>query len=171
MVKPQPEEVVERVAALVASTWPTTEDERRAWFSSFGMPKDGQVVTENSQRKQYTAPRAADWPQTGWHTHRDQFVGVHWFLWTDEDDAATRAAADRLRSLLQAQWPTVEELPGPDGGFTALWQPGISQVDLYFHAHRDAPRPDAAPSTVQLHVDHRARAADEELDASAGMLE
>lgn len=174
MVRPQPEEVLQRVAGMVVSAWPTTEDERRAWFASFGMPTDGQLVTENSElnsrSRQYFALRSADWPQTGWHTHRDRFVGVSWFLWAHEDDNATRTAAERLRALFGERWPTVEESPGPAGGFTAFWAPGTSQVDLYYHAPRDDPRPGLAPSVVQLHVDHRARVGEEELDAVIGSV-
>ncbi|MFT3888378.1 MAG: hypothetical protein QM713_09495 [Arachnia sp.] len=169
MVKPQPEEVFARVAGMVASTWPTTEDERRAWFLSFGMPTDGRMVAEESEStsRVYEATQDADWPRTGWHVHRDQFVGVHWFLWADEDDDATRAAAEQLRSLFDARWSAVDELSGPAGEFTALWEPDASQIDLYYHARRDDIRPGLGPSVVQLHVGHRARLEDEEREAVA----
>lgn len=172
MVGPEPALVVERVAAMVATDWPTTDEDRRAWFASFGIPVEGRMVTEPerllSRGRQYFSPPAADWPATGWHVHRDRFVGVSWFLWAQEDEDATRAAAESLRALFSAHWPAVDQHSDRVAGFTTLWEPGDCQVDFYFHAPRDHPRAGTVPGAVQLHIDHRGRAAELELEALIG---
>ncbi|MEZ5089645.1 MAG: hypothetical protein R2719_07895 [Micropruina sp.] len=61
-------------------------------------------------------------------------VGVHWFLWAGEDEDEIRAAAESLRTRLSARWRVIDAAAGPAGGFTALWEPDGSQIDLYYHA-------------------------------------
>ncbi|MGC3953281.1 MAG: hypothetical protein QM804_03330 [Propionicimonas sp.] len=171
MVRPEPSQVAERVAAMVASVWPTTEDERRAWFASFGLPVEGGPTEPDrpaSRTRRYFGAAAAGWPQTGWQVHRDRFVGVFWFLWADQPEDDTRAAAESLRALFTARWPTVDEASGPAGGFAACWQPADAEIELYYHPPRDDPRPGLTPGVVQLAVDHRGRAAEQELEARIG---
>ncbi len=169
MARPEPEQVVKRIAAMVGSTWPTSEGERQAWFTLMGLPADGEPVPETDgqihRSVQFTSPASQEWPAIWWHLHRGRFVGVHWFLWAGEDETETRAAAEHLRSLLSARWPAIDELADPAVGFTTLWQPRDSQIDMYYHAPRHDLGPPPTPGVVQLHVDHRDRAAAEEADA------
>lgn len=172
MVQPEPERVAALIASMVDSEWPTTEDDRRAWFASLGLPVDGVADTgfdeHDPHARHFTGPASGDWPATGWRVHRDAFVGVHWFLWADAEETHIRAAAEELRSLLAARWPAVDELTDARGGFTALWQPGQAQVDMYYHTPRPLPgRPPAGDYVVQLHVDHRRRVEAEDAEASA----
>ena len=172
MVRPEPGRVVERISEMVGSPWPTSEHERQSWFAQLGLPVDGAPVADQDGRVpravQFIGPPSEDWPETGWHLHRGQFVGVHWFLWAGEDEDATRAAAESLRTQLSARWPAIDELLSPTGGFTTLWHPADSRIDLYYHAPRNDLGPPAMPGVVQLHVDHRARADAAEAEALIG---
>ena len=103
---------------------------------------------------------------TGWHFHRGSFVGVHWSLWADASETETREAALSFRSLLCERWPAADEAVSEEGGFTALWEPAEAQIELYYHAPRELGSR-TVPGSVQLHVDHRQRAAEQEADAAA----
>ena len=37
LLTPSPETVADMVTRMIASDWPTSEEERRAWFTSFGL--------------------------------------------------------------------------------------------------------------------------------------
>lgn len=169
MVRPDPEHVLARIAAIVAATWPTSEDERQAWFALLGLPVHGEPVPGLDGRipgsTHFAGPVDGDWPAIGWHVHRGRLVGVHWFLWAGEDEDEIRAAAESLRTRLSARWRVIDAAAGPAGGFTALWEPDGSQIDLYYHAPRDDHGPATTRGVVQLQVNHRERAAEAESEA------
>lgn len=115
MVRPEPEQVVERVAAMVGSIWPASGAERLAWFISMGLPADREPVSEQPGRAR-TGRRPDDMCRTDrlhrsgqFHQHRGRFVGVHWFRWAGEDETETRSAAEHLRSRFSARWPAIDE--------------------------------------------------------------
>lgn len=151
-VSPDPATVVDLVASLVKSEWPTTDEDRQRWFRKFGLLE---------------APDGADWDSTtqpgdtptDWNTFEGEFVGVNWFIWTGWSREAVAASAAQLKEGLSAAFgPPSEELEPRVVGWTSLWTSGGRVIDMYFHTGV-APyaRLDSA-AVVQLHVDHEQRA-------------
>lgn len=137
---PQPTTVGDTVSRLINSAWPTAGDERREWFRQ----------------------HAPD--QSGWHSFDDEFVGLHWFLWSGMPRAQVRAAAVELKAVLtgvvgepadEADDPTSD---GP--GFSTLWKTGTHTIELYFHSGlgRVGDRVIDGDATVQLQLDLTDRA-------------
>lgn len=168
-VKPPPEQVADLVRRLVASPWPTSEAERAAWFAEHGLPTYGQPSPgwEQAPRSEHAiAEGPPGWGATEWHAFDGAFVGLCWFLWFEDPEPDTRAAAEALQDAFDRAWPRVDSLDDPVQGLTRLWATGEAQVDLYVHAPRVTPRGDPTRGGVQLHVDHAARAAAEDAVAT-----
>lgn len=167
VVEPTPEEVARLVEALLASDWPTTEEERAAWFDRHAIRVEGATLDhEEHGSESWSVRPEAGATRTGWHVFEGEFVGVSWFLWDggsptwDEVWAArVGAAATELRErLIALVGPPTEESWLDDFRFTSFWETGGRSVDLYLHGgpvlggdRREGP-------VVQLHVDDVARA-------------
>lgn len=147
---PTPEQVIERVTTLMAGQWPRLEAERRIWFDTHGLSSLGSSSLD-----------AEAWPLSIWRVKNGQFVGLAWSFWTGEHETLTREAAERLFAGFNARFALSDELVSPGQGFSSLWRHGELQVDCYFHEPRTFQGRSIAGS-VQLHLDHAARAADEE---------
>ncbi len=161
-VFPPPATIVDLVACLVESDWPTTDEERQRWFREFGLRDAPDGVYWDSATEPGDAP-------TDWHTFQGEFVGAYWFIWTGWPREAVEAAAAELKERLTAAFgsPLFDELAPRGIGWNSLWKTNGRVVDMYFHSGR-APhaRPDTA-AFVQLHVDHEQRAAAQESAAQA----
>lgn len=175
VASPTPRQVVDLVMSLARSPWPTTDDERVAWFRRYGLPDTGELrLPADPSGRSYDGPAAATWPahRFGWHTFRDEFVGVSWFLWDDRPRDDVRSRACELTGLLDERFgpaaDEVPEVPGTHLGFTALWNGFGRTVDMYFHTglHRrsDGWVLDGA-AVVQLHIDDTLRAHAKDADA------
>ena len=167
-VHPTPVAVAGLVARLVASGWPTTEEERQEWFREHGIPQDGaRLVREGHGGESWQSgePGALTWPDAGWNVFDGQFVGVSWFLWHGLPDEEVVGRARELRSrlvdLAGAPVDMGEEREGYR--FRACWEKGGRQVDLYLHGGPVLDGELTEAPVVQLHVDHllRSRRADE----------
>lgn len=169
---PAPDAVARTLAAMTTEPWPTTEAESLAWLRRHGI--DPATAVERDRRESSRAwdgARMADWGGTraGWGTYRDEFTGIHWFLWSgassDDVMAGAQALVDRLH---QAHGPATEASESPQYGRTALWQLPGHVIDLY--AYHGLPREDGFPAgdaSVQLHLSHRERSEAQELEARA----
>lgn len=166
---PDPEEVASLVASLVASDWPTTEEERVAWFDRHGLDvADAERGWGEDGGDSYVARGPARWgsPRSGWHVFRDEFVGVSWFLWAGGPQDAVGVAAHRLReafTTLAGEPEDRVELADGSGRFTAFWQVDGRSIDLYLHGGAVVGGHRVEEPVVQLQVDHveRARLADD----------
>lgn len=158
---PSPETVANMVKRMIASDWPTTEEERRAWFTSFGLKDEQDVPRWGGDAEPGAVP-------TGWHAFKDEFVGLHWFMWEGWPRDVVEKAADELRERLTEVCgvPSSESQRQPIG-WTAYWDFEGKVIDMYFYtgfppAHLT--RREMTPS-VQFHVDHAERAEAEEQQA------
>ncbi len=161
-VVPAPAAVVDLVARLVESDWPTTNQERQRWFREFGLLEAPDGMYWDSTTEPGDAP-------TNWHTFEGEFVGANWFIWAGWPREAVEASAAELKERLSAAFgsPLFDELDPRVVGWTALWKTNGRVVDMYFYtgvAHYA--RPDSA-AVVQLHVDHEQRAEAQESVARA----
>lgn len=163
---PTVHQVRDAVSAMLASDWPTTDAERRAWLHGLGLSPSVPL-------------RAAPNGGTGidgwgnaslmWGVHDREFVGVGFFLWAGLPDAEVGRLGDDLLDALTSELGTASEQRGtPHGGRTAFWAHDGRTVDAYIH-RASSPRPGAPtlPPSVQLHVDDTERAACREADARA----
>lgn len=167
-VVPSVEEVARLVGDLVASEWPTTQDERSAWFERHGVATEGaeRLREEHGSESWRSGDPGAPWPAVGWHVFEGEFVGVSWFLWHGLPEGVVPGLAEELRArFVEFAGEPMDEMrrAGEDYRFTAYWQTGGRSIDMYLHGGpvlggRFHERP-----VVQLHVDQveRARRADE----------
>ncbi len=158
---PSPETVVEVVTRMIASEWPTSEEERRLWFTVFGLIDEQGVP-------QWGGDTETGAVTTGWHAFEDEFVGIHWFLWEGWPRAAVETAAAALKEgLTQVCGPPASGIQRQTGDWTAYWEFKGRVIDVYFYsglppAHLT--RREMTPS-VQFHVDHAQRAEAEDQQA------
>lgn len=174
-VHPTPVAVAGLVARLVASDWPTTEEERRRWFREHGIPQDdARLVRETcgAESWQGGGPDGSGWPGAGWQLFDGEFVGVGWFLWHGLPDQEVVGRAQELRNrlvdLAGAPLDAAEEVDGYR--FRALWERDDRSVELYLHGGPVLGGELSEGPVVQLHVDHvpRSRRADEAARAAHG---
>lgn len=156
----EPSEVAELLERLMTSDWPTSELERVHWFGRHGLEAEGAEVDmgehELPGRRVYgPASQNADSP--GWHTFRNEFVGLVWFLWSGKD-GWVRQLATELRTELDSRLVSLDSEDDPDGGFNARWIRDECRIDCYLHATRDFGALGTSPAVVQLHLDHAERA-------------
>ena len=157
-LSPSPEHVADVLARMVRSDWPTGEEERRAWFRSFGLVDEQDLPRWGGDTEPGRVP-------TGWHVFEGEFVGVHWFLWEGWPRPVVEEAARDLVAAMSTAWGQPQESSErAPVGFSQLWETQGRFVEMYFysgvppvHVHR----PDMTPS-VQLHIDHAQRAEAEE---------
>lgn len=104
-VVPAPAAVVDLVARLVESDWPTTDEERQRWFREFGLLEATDGVYWDSATEPDDAP-------TNWHTFEGQFVGANWFIWAGWSREAVDVSAAELNERLSAAFgsPLFDEL-------------------------------------------------------------
>lgn len=158
---PSSETVVGMVTRMIASEWPTSEDERRLWFTRFGLKDEQYVPQWGGDTEPGVVP-------TGWHAFEDEFVGVHWFLWEGWPRAVVEAAAAELKERLTATCGLpASENQRETGDWTAYWEFQGRVIDVYFYsglppAHLN--RREMTPS-VQFHVGHEQRAEAEDQQA------
>ncbi len=160
-VVPAPAAVVDLVARLVESDWPTTDEERQRWFREFGLRESPDGVYWDSSTEPGDAP-------TDWHTFEGEFVGASWFIWDGWSREAVEASAAELKESFSAAFGSPFDELGPQVvGWTSLWKSNGRVVYMYFHTGV-APyaRPDSA-AVVQLQVDHEQRAEAQESVARA----
>lgn len=159
---PSTNEVFDLVVRLISSDWPTSADQRDAWFAAFGFPDGDWAVSEGKYPGDVAMP---GWPGAtfGCHSFQGEFVGVHWFLWKGLPVEQVHDAATELRQrFISRAGEPGEEIKAPPGhplGFTAWWEIQGRTIDMYFHQGND-PLPDGTISNlpvVQLHVDHSER--------------
>lgn len=97
-VDPSVDEVARLVGELVASAWPTTPAETRAWCAEHGIPtEDAELVRAEDGSESWSSPLGAPWPAAGWHVSGGEFVGVSWFLWLGLAEDVVPALADQLQ--------------------------------------------------------------------------
>lgn len=166
-VRPTAEEVGALVARLVASDWPTTEEERRAWFDEHGIVVEPERWREEDGSRSWSGRAPERWGRAlaGWHVFDDEFVGVSWFLWHGlTEDVVTELAGELHARFVELMGPPVEEFrrEGDDYRFTACWERDGRLVHLYLHGGPVLDGTFVEDPVVQLHVDHaaRSRAAD-----------
>lgn len=102
--------------------------------------------------------------QFGWHTFRDEFVGVNWFCWSGLLREVVRDRAHALQEGIIAEFGPAEDEVGVETphrhGFTAFWSIQGRSIEMYFHngLHelRDGQLFDG-PACVQFAVDHAQR--------------
>ncbi len=158
---PSPETVADMVSRMIESEWPAAEEDRRLWFTTFGLRDEPDVSCWGGD----TEPGAV---ATAWHTFEDEFVGVHWFLWEGWPRSVVEDAAAEMKEVFsQACGPAASEIRSGRGDWTAYWEFNGRVIDMYFYsglppAHLS--RREMTPS-VQLHVNHAQRAEAEEQQA------
>lgn len=165
---PSVEEVARLVGQLVAAEWPTTQDERSAWFERHGIATEGteRVREEHGSESWRSGDPGAPWPAVGWHVFEGEFVGISWFLWHGLAEDVVLELAEELRArLVEIAGEPMDEMrrEGEDYRFTAYWRTGGRSVDMYLHGGPVREGQFHEQPVVQLHVDHvaRARRADE----------
>ncbi len=168
-VLPTSAEVVELMRRLIASDWPTTEEERVRWFAQHRIVTDDAVLERDEDGSEsYACRGAAEWGRahSGWHVFEEQFVGVRWFLWQGLGaDVVPRLAQELHAGLVDlAGEPTEEIRPGGDR-FAAYWDTAGRRVEMYLHGGSVLGGELAEEPLVQLHVDHVERAHRADLEA------
>ena len=161
-LSPHPSDVGALVESLVASEWPTSEQQRLDWFVRHELDVEDwrrEWAENGSAGLVGKGPDRWGSPSFGWHTFKGQFVGVSWFLWHGGTPEAVGAAARQLRDLLTGfAGAPVDELTTDAHRFAAFWEVNGRTIDMYLHG---GPVLDGAlveDPVVQLHVDHTARA-------------
>ena len=167
-VVPSVEEVAQLVGELVASEWPTTQDERNAWFERHGIVTEGaeRLRKEHGSESWHSGAPGTPWPAVGWHVFEGEFVGISWFLWHGLPEDVVPGLAEVLRArVVEIAGEPMDEMrrEGEDYRFTAYWQAGGRSIDMYLHGGPVLEGQFREKPVVQLHVDHveRARRADE----------
>lgn len=169
---PTPDTVARTLTAMITGPWPTTEPEALSWLRRHGI--DPATATERDPRgpgRSWDRARTQTYgdAETGWGTYREEFVGVHWFLWLGASSEDVMAAAQVLVDLLTTtHGPAAEASESTPHGCTSLWQLPSHVIELY--AYHGLPRDDGFPAgdaCVQLHLDHRERSEARELEARA----
>lgn len=175
-VRPSPAELADLVVRLVESEWPTSEEERQAWFRTHGLQiRDQEEDPRDGASRSFVGggPPEWGWSRCGWGTFEEEFVGVVFFLWRGTSMDESERLAREVRSLLVARFGEPDESDSvelPDGRFTAFWRTGGRTVDLYLHGGM---RPVGVEDqfydepVLQLHVDHEERSAQREEAARA----
>lgn len=165
---PSVEEVARLVGDLVASEWPTTQGERRAWFERHGIATEGveRLREARGSESWQSGNPGAPWPAVGWHVFENEFVGISWFLWHGLPEGLVPELAEELRARFvdMAGEPMDQtRREGEDYRFTAYWQTGGRSIDMYLHGGPVLKGQFHEHPVVQLHVNHvdRARRADE----------
>lgn len=159
--------MAELLEQLISSDWPTSDLERVIWFDRHGLDTEGAEVDmrehELPGRKVFgPAGQRADSP--GWHTFRNEFVGLVWFLWAGPDDLVRRLATE-FRDNLDNRFSLLDGEDEPGGAFNARWLQDNRRVECYLHPTRDLGELGRSPAVVQLHLDHADRA--DSLEAEA----
>ncbi|ANS77435.1 hypothetical protein SGUI_0039 [Serinicoccus hydrothermalis] len=166
-VRPTPSELGDLIEELVGSRWPTTEDDRLAWFDEHGLVvEDAECESRDGGSEAWAGSGPGVWgrPSCGWNTVEGELVGLFWFLWRGTSWEESERSARELRDLLAERFgdPTEEHVTEPGTGrFTAFWETPGHTIDLYLHGGM---RPQGADDqfydepVIQLHLDH-ARAA------------
>ena len=171
-LNPTPTAVAETLLAMISAPWPTTAQESEDWLREHGI--DPGTATERDPRgagRAWDRARMADWgtADVGWGTFREEFVGVHWFLWRGASSEDVMAGAHSLVDLLtQTQGPAADASESPLHGGTWLWLLPGHVIEAY--AYHGLPRPDGFPAgdaCVQLHLGHRERSEAQEREARA----
>lgn len=162
---PSPAELVDLVVQLVRSDWPTSNEERIAWCTRYGLPTNGKPwgPVRDYLGQFFDAPDQPGF-QFGWHSFREEFVGVNWFCWGGLTRQRVRDRAEALwRGFVEEFGPAVNEMGIAEphlNGFTSLWMVAGRTVDMYFHSGihelRGGELSDL-PASVQLHLDHTQR--------------
>ena len=162
-LSPSPETVADMISRMIESEWPTTDADRRLWFSTFGL-----CAEEDEDVPRWGGDTVPGAVPTGWHAFQDEFVGVHWFLWEGWPRSVVADAAAELKEILtRTCGPEDSRITTPILDWTAYWEFEGRGIDMYFYsglppAHLS--RREISPS-VQLHVDHAQRAEAEEAQA------
>lgn len=167
---PSVEEVARLVDELVRSQWPTTEEERAAWFQQHGLVAQSArlVSDEHGTQSWLSGDPAAGWPAVGWHVFEGEFVGVSWFLWPGLGEDLVPGLAEELRARLVgiAGAPTqTQRRDGGDYRFSASWQTGGRDIEMYLHGSPVLEGQLHEQPVVQLHLDHAGRASRAEATA------
>lgn len=167
-VVPSVKGVARLIGELVASEWPTTEDERAVWFERHGIATEGvdRVREEHGSQSWQSGDPGAPWPAGGWHVFEGEFVGVSWFLWHGlAEDVVPGLAEDLCARLVEIAGEPMDQMrrEGEDYRFTAYWQTSGRSIDMSLHGGPVLERQFREQPVVQLHVDHvgRSRRADE----------
>ena len=153
---------------LVSSEWPTTQEERSAWFERHGIATEGaeRVREGHGSESWHSGDPGAPWPAVGWHVFEGEFVGIGWFLWHGLPEDLVPGLAEELRArFVQIAGEPTDQMrrEGEDYRFTAYWRTGGRSIDMYLHGGPVLEGQLHEQPVVQLHVDHveRARRADE----------
>lgn len=186
-VRPSPQEVADLVARLVGSPWPTTEEEREAWFLEHGILTQERVHHREVHHREERGGESWDatvagpegWPRIGWSAYEGEFVGVFWFLWHGLSHEVVPGLARELRArLVEIAGEPLDEIAEGQVGqapddyrFTAYWQTHGRSIDMYLHGGQVLGNELVEDPVVQLHVDDVDRAARREAAARAAAPE
>ena len=132
---PPPEDVAELLIQMTELEWPTSEDDRRAYFDALGL------------RDLDTIPQREDDPDSTWRrfttslpgvegscsVFREQFLGLSLFCYNEpgDDGPQARVGYPALRDHLSRRLGAPVEEWGTPREPACLWQPGPLLLDMY----------------------------------------
>lgn len=144
------DEIADLLLQMTREPWPTTDDERLAWFAQLGLEDRGEPWEEppGECRRFDTALAGVSGSSS---MFREEFLGLSLFCFSEPeaDGAAAREGYARLRELLGTALGDPDEEWGTPTEPAAVWFSGPLQLELYCFQTK--------PSSVMVGPSHTAR--------------
>ncbi|HNV11353.1 MAG TPA: hypothetical protein PKN27_08480 [Propionibacteriaceae bacterium] len=140
-MEPTLDHVLATIDALVASTWPTTEAERIAWFTEHNLHPTRALGDDPEWGT--AVPGWGDAAIT-WSSFEDEFVDVGWFLHPGAGEEVLTAEFAQLATGLAERFGDPVEYSDPDEPLGGVWQDGVHSIQLYAHTEEG--------DCLQIHV-------------------
>lgn len=151
-MEPTIDHVLTTIDALVASTWPTTQAERVAWFTEHNIHP-----TEPMGDDPEWGTAVPGWGDAAitWSSFNDEFVDVGWFLHPGAGEELLTTEFSELATGLAQRFGEPVEYSGPGEQLAGVWQDESHTIQLYAHTGEG--------DCLQLHVGLTAREEAQEL--------